>query len=29
LAGKKIVNVVPDPGPESTSTRPRCASTAR
>ena len=29
LAGRKIVNVVPAPGAESTSTRPRCASTAR
>src|SRR5215207_2966035 len=29
LAGKNMVNVVPDAGPESTNTRPRCASTAR
>src|SRR5687768_817188 len=29
LAGRKMVKVVPAPGAESTSTSPRCASTAR
>ena len=29
LAGRKMVKVVPDPAADSTSTSPRCASTAR